>query len=53
MVLSDPQGAKSLLMPRVANGKATRQEIELLRMLCKELRDSVCVAMTTERLESR
>jgi len=45
MMLSNPAGAKALLMPRVAAKKATPEEITLLRATCKSLKDYECVNM--------
>lgn len=52
MMLADPQGAKALLVPRVMGGKASREEIVLLRTICKELRDQVCVTACDEKLKA-
>jgi pSer/pThr/pTyr-binding forkhead associated (FHA) protein len=52
MILTDPNGAKQLLMPRVMGGKGSREETELLKTICRELRDSACVTACNEKLKS-
>jgi pSer/pThr/pTyr-binding forkhead associated (FHA) protein len=50
LILSNPQAAKDMLVPRVFGGKATREEIEALKAVCKDLRDSVCVSKCKDLL---
>ena len=50
MLLSNPAGAKALLMPRVAAKKATTEEISLLKITCKSLKDYDCVNMCKAQL---
>jgi len=50
IMLSDPSGAKAILVPRVVSGQSTREETELLRTICKELKDTACVDMCVRRL---
>jgi len=47
---SDPAAAKKLLLPRVSSGKASRDEIELLKSICKGLRDNACVDLCNKKL---
>ena len=52
-MLEGPDGlkqAKELLTPRVFGGKASRQEIDLLRIVCKDMKDQVCVSRCKEML---
>jgi hypothetical protein len=53
LMLTDLQGAKVLLVERVFGGKASREETELLKTICKELRDQVCVTRCSEILGQR
>lgn len=53
LMLEGPDGlkqAKELLTPRVFGGKASRQEIDLLRIVCKDMKDQVCVSRCKEML---
>jgi pSer/pThr/pTyr-binding forkhead associated (FHA) protein len=43
VMLKDPDAAKKILYPRVAAGHATREEISLLKIICKNLHDQECV----------
>ena len=43
MMLNDPSGARALLEPRVASGRATRDEVGLLKIICHDQHDTVCV----------
>ena len=40
----DNKGARALLEPRVDDGSATNEEKQLLRGICKAMRDSACLA---------
>ncbi|HWL85237.1 MAG TPA: FHA domain-containing protein [Polyangiaceae bacterium] len=44
IMLTDPEGAKKLLKPRVDKGTATRDEITLYKTICKDQHDQVCLA---------
>ena len=50
IMLTDPNGAKNLLMPRVAAKKATPEEVTLLKAVCKSLKDYECVGMCKAQL---
>ncbi|MEO7110211.1 MAG: FHA domain-containing protein [Polyangiaceae bacterium] len=50
LMLKDPNGAKNLLMPRVAAKKATPEEVTLLKAVCKSLKDYECVNMCKAQL---
>ncbi|MEO6418102.1 MAG: FHA domain-containing protein, partial [Polyangiaceae bacterium] len=52
MLKGDADSAKQLLMPRFALGKATREEVLLLKTACKNLHDQVCVDSCKSRLET-
>ncbi|WP_394832825.1 FHA domain-containing protein [Pendulispora rubella] len=43
MMLKDPDGAKKLLQTRVASGKPTHEELLLLKTICRDQHDQVCV----------
>ena len=47
---SDPAAAKKLLLPRVQTNKASRDEIELLKSICKGLKDNACVNLCAQKL---
>ncbi|MEO8874590.1 MAG: FHA domain-containing protein [Polyangiaceae bacterium] len=50
IMLSNPNGAKNLLMPRVAAKKGTPEEVSLLKAICKSLKDYECVNMCKAQL---
>ncbi len=52
MLKGDADAAKQLLMPRFALGKASREEVLLLKTACKNLHDQVCVDSCKSRLET-
>ncbi|WP_394826239.1 FHA domain-containing protein [Pendulispora albinea] len=51
IMLKDPDGARKLLQPRVNQGHATKEEIGLLKTICREQRDQVCLEQTKRLLE--
>ena len=50
LMLKDPDAAKKLLQPRVSQGHATREEIVLLKTICRDQHDQVCVDQTKKLL---
>ncbi len=49
VAISDPNQAKSILMPVAARGVASAEEVRLLRTVCKDLGDSVCRKFLDDR----
>ncbi len=45
--------ARRSLEPRVWSGRATKDEIKMLRAICRQQRDSACVAKCTSMLQSK
>ena len=43
IMLNDPAGARAILEPRVASGHATKDEISLLKTICRNDGDRACV----------
>ena len=43
--------ARKTLEPKVLDGKATREELRLLRTICDKQDDRMCVALCDSKLE--
>ena len=49
VAISNPDQAKSILMPIAARGNASNDEVRLLRSVCKDLGDTVCRKFIDDR----
>ena len=44
-IAGDPPAVKKLLLDKVAAGRGTKEEVNLLKEACKAIRDTPCVEM--------
>jgi hypothetical protein len=45
------QEARAILEPKVLDGKASKEEIRLLKSVCKAEKDRMCVALCNTKLK--
>jgi hypothetical protein len=48
---AQPEPARKMLEPKVLDGKASREEIRLLKMICVSQKDRMCIALCDAKLK--